>query len=418
MEPFVVMAKPVGAHCNLGCSYCYYTTTGANNRGKAEHPRMSDSLLETYIRQYIEASPGPVVSFTWHGGEPTLAGIDFYRRAVAIQNHYLPEGWSCWNNLQTNGLLLNDEWCSFLAENHFDVGISIDGTEWLHDAFRKDHSGRGTYSRVVEAIHRLKAHGLLPDLLCTVNAQTAKEPILVYRTLRELNTGWLQFIPIIRRTADGQVTEDSVTGDEYGRFLCAIFNEWLYQDLGRLEIQQFAEMLLALSGGTASLCTMAPTCGRVLIVEQDGGVYSCDHFVAPDYRIGDITTSSLSELVELPIQKQFGSNKKELLPSQCRACSWLSFCNGGCMKDRFILSENGEPGLNYLCSGYRQFFAHASQPVKRLIDLQRMGYPYEMIKNKLREEELARWHNIGRNDPCPCGSGRKAKHCCLSNRIL
>jgi uncharacterized protein len=411
------MAKPVGAHCNLECSYCYYAATGANNQMNNENPRMSDRLQETYIRQYIEASPGPVISFTWHGGEPTLAGIDFYRRAITLQNHYLPKGWSCWNNLQTNGLLLNDEWCSFLAENHFDVGISIDGTEWLHDTFRKDHSGKGTYFRVIEAIRRLQAHGLQPDLLCTVNAQTAKEPILVYRALRELNTGWLQFIPIVRRSAEGQVTEDSVTGDEYGRFLCAVFDEWLTQDLGRLEIQQFAEMHLVLSGGAASLCTMAPTCGRVLIVEQDGGVYSCDHFVTPDYRIGEITTSSLAELVELPIQKQFGSNKKELLPSRCRACTWLSVCNGGCMKDRFILSENGESGLNYLCSGYRRFFAHACPPMKRLMDWQRMGYSYEMIKNKLREEELARWHNIGRNDPCPCGSGRKAKHCCLSNRI-
>ncbi len=418
MEPFVVMAKPVGAHCNLECSYCYYATTGSANQNQNEKFRMSDSLLETYIRQYIEASPGPVISFTWHGGEPTLAGIDFYRQVVALQNRYLPQGFCCWNNLQTNGILLNDEWCSFLAEHHFDVGISIDGTEWLNDAFRRDHHDQGTYSRVVEAIKRLQAHGIQPDLLCTVNAETVKEPILVYRTLRELNTGWLQFIPIIRHTESGQVTEDSVTGDDYGRFLCTVFDEWMSHDLGRLEIQQVAEALLAWSGGVVSLCTMSPTCGRVLVVEQDGSVYSCDHFVAPDYRIGDITSSSLAKLVELPVQKQFGRNKIELLPSQCKACSWLSVCNGGCIKDRFILSENGESGLNYLCSGYKQYFSHIENPVRKMIELLNNGFSYDEIKISLQKEELAKWHNIGRNDPCPCGSGRKSKHCCLSNRMM
>jgi uncharacterized protein len=414
-EPFVVMAKPVGPLCNLECSYCYYLET--ERFYKSSHQfRMSDSLLEMYVRQYIAASPGPIVQFTWHGGEPTLAGLGFYRLAVDLQKRYLPEGWSCWNNLQTNGILLDDEWCSFLADAHFDVGLSIDGTQWLHDEYRKDHSGSGTYGRAVAAVRRLQAHGIQPDLLCTVTSATAKEPIAVYRALRDLDTGWTQFIPIVRRTTDGQTTSESVTGEGYGYFLGTVFDEWIRHDLGRLDIQLFAEMALVWSGGAASLCWMAPTCGRVLIVEHDGGVYSCDHFVAPDHRIGDIETAPLSTLVDVPVQRRFGNDKRARLPLQCRSCSWLVICNGGCPKDRFALAENGEPGLNYLCGGFRQFFAHAEQPLRKVMQLRKRGLTPDAIMAELRAESLARWCGVGRNDPCPCGSGRKAKHCCWSKR--
>jgi uncharacterized protein len=357
-----------------------------------------------------------VIQFTWHGGEPTLAGLDFFMRAVELQKRYLPEGRTCWNNLQTNGILLDDEWCSFLAEEHFDVGLSVDGTQWLHDECRRDHSGRGTYGRAVEAAKCLQAHGIQPDLLCTVTSAIAKEPIAVYRALKNLNTGWIQFIPIIRRTPDGQLTPDSVTGEAYGKFLCTIFDEWICHDLGQLEVQQFAEMSLVWSGGTPNLCWMAPTCGRVLIVEHDGGVYSCDHFVTPEHLIGNINTSSLSELVDTPEQLRFGSDKRDCLPAQCRACSWLSVCNGGCPKDRIGLAGDGEPGLNILCSGLRQFYAHAEQPQKKVIERRKRGLSPAVIMAEFREEALAKWKGIGRNDPCPCGSGRKAKNCCWSKR--
>ncbi|MDP4088008.1 MAG: anaerobic sulfatase maturase [Bacillota bacterium] len=415
-EPFAVMAKPVGPLCNLECKYCYYLKTGSLN--KSEHQsRMSDSMLEMYIRKYIEASPGPIVPFTWHGGEPTLAGLDFYRHAVELQKRYLPEGWSCWNNLQTNGILLDDEWCSFLSKEHFDVGLSIDGTMEMHDRYRKDRSGRGTYGRVVEGVRRLKAHGIQPDLLCTVTYATAEEPAAVYHALRDLDTGWIQFIPIVRRTEDKKVTADSVTGEAYGKFLCEVFDQWIRQDLGRLDIQLFAEMSLVWSGGNASVCWMAPTCGRVLIVEQDGGVYSCDHYVAPEHRIGDIEASSISTLVDLPQQSRFGSAKRDSLPMQCRSCSWLEVCNGGCPKDRFAFAENGEPGLNYLCSGLKMFFAHAEKPIKQIIQLRKRGLTPAAVLAELRAEAQARWKGIGRNDPCPCGSGRKAKQCCWSGRL-
>jgi uncharacterized protein len=410
-DPFVVMAKPVGPACNLECSYCYYLET-ASFYARPHQFRMSDDLLETYVRQHMEASPGPLVSFVWHGGEPTLAGLDFYRHAVELQERYLPQAWTCWNNLQTNGVLLDDEWCSFLAGAHFDVGLSIDGTPWLHNACRRDRYGGGTYEGVVGAVRRLQAYGVQPDLLCAVTSAVAKEPISVYRALRDLGTGWMQFIPIVRRAPDGQMTSESVTSEAYGRFLCAVFDDWVRHDLGKLNVQLFAEMSLVWSGGSASLCWMAPTCGRALIVEHDGGVYACDHFVTPAHRIGDLQTSLLSALVDAPAQRRFGDDKQDRLPAQCRSCSWLEVCNGGCPKDRFALAKDGEPGINYLCSGLRSFFAHAEQPLRQVMEHRRRGLSPEAIMTELRAESLVRWRGIGRNDPCPCGSGRKVKKCC------
>ncbi|MFC1897674.1 anaerobic sulfatase maturase [Chloroflexota bacterium] len=409
------MAKPIGPICNLECSYCYYLDT-ARFYTRPHQFRMSKALLETYVRQYIAASQGPVVQFVWHGGEPTLAGLDYYRHAVELQQHYLPQGWTCWNNLQTNGILLDDEWCLFLADSHFDVGLSIDGTQWLHDAYRKDHHGHGTYERVVAVVRRLQAHGIQPELLCVVTSAAAKEPINVYRELRNLGTGWIQFIPIVRRASDGQMASESVTSEAYGRFLCTVFDEWIHHDLGRLDVQFFAEMSLVWMGGAATLCWMAPTCGRVLIVEHDGGVYACDHFVTPEYRIGDLETSLLSALVDSPIQRRFSDDKWDRLPGQCRSCSWLEVCNGGCPKDRFTSAEDGEPGLNYLCSGLRQFFAHAEKPLRQVIESRKRGLSPETIMTELRDESIVRWRGVRRNDPCPCGSGRKAKHCCWSQR--
>ena len=410
-EPFVVMAKPVGPLCNLRCDYCYYLETERFFQDPHRF-RMSETVLEEYIRQYISASPGPNIQFTWHGGEPTLAGLDFYRSAVKIQQKYLPEGWSCWNNLQTNGVLLDDEWCSFLAEHQFDVGLSIDGTQWLHDEYRKDHNGNGTYSLAVDAIRRLQAHGIQPDLLCTVTSSISKEPLAVYRSLRDLNTGWIQFIPIVRRTNEGQVTPDSVSGEDYGRFLCRIFDEWIKRDFGKLGVQIFAETLLVCMGSSASVCWMAPTCGRVLVVEHDGGVYSCDHFVTPEHRIGDMSTTDLGTLVDLPIQQKFGSDKSDRLPEQCKSCLSLRFCNDACPKDRFIKSEDGEDGLNYLCEGYKMFFTHAEPKLNRVVELAKQGLSADSIMSKLRADDKARWAGIGRNDPCPCGSGKKFKKCC------
>ncbi|RJQ09211.1 MAG: anaerobic sulfatase maturase [Dehalococcoidia bacterium] len=414
-EPFVVMAKPVGPICNLDCGYCYYLDT-AQFYGRPHQFRMSDELLETYVRQYIEASPGPIVHFVWHGGEPTLAGLDFYRRAVELEQRYLPEGWTCWNNLQTNGTLLDDEWCAFLAEAHFDVGISIDGTAWLHDAYRKDRNGEGTYERVLAGARRLQAHGIQPDLLCTVNSAVAAEPVAVYRGLREVGSGWMQFIPIVRRGPDGRVTPDSVQPEAYGRFLSAVFDEWMHHDVGRLNVQFFAETMRVWAGGTASLCVMTPTCGRVVVVEHDGAVYACDHFVTPEHRIGNLGDVHLGALIDAPRQVQFGAEKRDGLPGQCRSCPWLTVCNGGCPKDRFTSTADGEPGLNYLCEGFRRFYAHAERPAQYITARVRSGVRAGVIMEELRAQSRLRWQGVGRNDPCICGSGRKAKQCCWLQR--
>jgi uncharacterized protein len=377
---------------------------------------MTNETLERFLRQYIEASPGPVVSFTWHGGEPTLAGLDFYRLAVKLQERYLPKGWTCWNSLQTNGTLLDADWYSFLAEAHFDVGLSIDGSQWIHDQYRKDHHNQGTYEDARDAVEWLQFHGIKPDLLCTVTAATAEEPLAVYRALRDLDTGWIQFIPIVRRDAEGKLTPESVSGDAYGKFLSSVFDEWVLHDLGYLDVQLFAETMRVWSGGDAGLCWMAPTCGRALIVEQDGGVYSCDHFVNPAHRIGDINTSHLGELADLPVQRHFGEDKRDKLCVQCRSCPWLSVCNGGCPKDRFALSEDGKPGLNYLCTGLRHFFSYIEPATKIIRSLVEKGLAPDAIMAQLRSMMLAKWKGVGRNDPCPCGSGKKAKNCCWSKR--
>jgi len=415
-QPFVVMAKPVGALCNLECSYCYYSNAAEQSQViRSGQSRMTDRLLDQFIKQYIGASKGPYISFTWHGGEPALAGLDFYRRAVELQKQYLPEGWNCWNNLQTNGTLIDDEWCAFLAEECFDVGLSIDAAQWLHDKYRMDHKGSGSYERAAAAVRRLQSHGIQPDLLCTVTSDAAKRPLDVYRALRNLNTGWIQFIPIVRRNlkeSPDQVTPDSVSGQMYGDFLCTVFDEWILHDLGSLDVQLFAETMRVWAGGNALLCWMAPVCGRALIVESDGSVYSCDHYVFPEYRIGDIETLNLGILADSPVQLRFGENKRGSLPSQCRSCPWLALCNGGCPKDRFALTEDGEPGLNYLCSGFRRFFSYTQPAIKLVNDLAKRSQSPEAIMAILNNRLAALWKDVGRNDPCPCGSGRKAKHCC------
>ncbi len=386
-QPLTVMVKPVGSRCNMHCSYCYYLDRGKYSSHEKQL-RLNLNLLEKLIRQTIEASPGPVVSFVWHGGEPTLAGLDFYRYVIEYELRYLPAGWQVWNNIQTNGLLLDDQWCEFLAENHFDVGVSIDGTAAMHDKNRPDLGGHGTYERVRRSIERLKKAGISPDLLCTVNSDTVTEPLAVYRALRDLNTGWIQFIPVVERVPAGDcpsgeipVSEHSVRPEQYGHFLCEIFDEWLTCDLGGTDVQLFAETARVMAGGQASLCTMAPTCGRVLIAEEDGSVYSCDHFVNPDHRIGSLKKTRIDVLSDSAQQLSFGNAKRDTLTGHCLKCPWLYICNGGCPKDRFGISSEGEQGQYYLCAGLEQYFSHACPLLERAMEMSRAGSsPRQMMR--------------------------------------
>ena len=370
--PLAVMAKPVGSRCNMRCTYCYYLDKGKYSENKKQ-TRMSFDLLEKLIRQTVAASPGPVVSFTWHGGEPTLAGLDFYRKALELEKKYLPKGWEAWNNLQTNGLLLNEGWCRFLKENRFDVGLSIDGSMEVHDLNRRLPNGAGTFERVSASIRRLRETGVEPDLLCTVNEVSQGKPLEVYRALRDTGAIWVQFIPVVIRDARGGGAPGSVTPEGYGRFLTAVFDEWVRHDLGVLDVQLFAEMARIMAGGQASLCWMSPTCGHVLIAEEDGAVYSCDHFVDPEHRLGTLHEGSLARMAGGEFQRAFGLGKRETLTEECRACPYLRFCNGGCPKDRFGLSAEGQPGQYWLCPGLKAFFAHAQPVLERVMAMSAQG---------------------------------------------
>lgn len=381
-RPFVAMAKPVGSRCNMHCAYCYYLDKGKYSSHKKQS-RMSQGLLEDMIRHTVEASEGPVVSFVWHGGEPTLAGIEFYEKAIKLQKKYLPETWQAWNNLQTNGLLINKKWCSFLRENRFDVGLSIDGSEVVHDANRKDLGGNTTYAKVRASLELLKSAGIQPDILCTVNKATVRNAASVYEALEEMNCPWVQFIPIVVRLPDGSFAPESVTTEEYGDFLLEIFDLWIHRGLGRFDVQLFAEMARIMAGGQASVCWMAPECGRAPIIEEDGSVYSCDHFVDPEHRLGNLSENTLQELMDSPTQESFGKSKRESLTSHCRKCPWYKFCGGGCPKDRFALSPEGEEGQYYLCKGLEKFFAHAVPVLEKIMDMSRQGMSPKQIMEQI-----------------------------------
>ncbi len=438
--PFAVMAKPVGPVCNLSCSYCYYLEKEALFAA-GERYRMSDEVLERYTRSVIDASAGPVVHFAWHGGEPTLAGIRFFQRVVEIQSRYLPDGWKCSNNIQTNGTLLDERWCDFLLAEGFSVGISIDGPAQLHDALRRDRRGRPTHARAMRGLNLLRERGIDPDVLCTLNALNVRHPREVYRFFLDQGVRWLQFLPVVRRSEAGVgqfqsslhggssvqrggalvavPSADSVDPHAMGDFLISVFDEWVRHDVGRIAVQGFVECLLAYSGRAPTLCTMSDTCGSVLAMEHDGGVYSCDHYVDLEHLLGNATTDDIGELLALPAQLMFGASKRDVLTRACRECPVLVVCRGGCPKDRFSRAPDGEPGHNYLCSGYRAFYEHAAPYMKRMVALATRGYPVSAIVDQLRDEEAseeARWRETGRNDPCPCGSGNKYKQCCLPTR--
>ncbi len=390
IDPFVIMAKPVGSRCNMRCRYCYYLSKGQYSTHGTQTVMETD-LLEKIIRETVEACPGPTVSFVWHGGEPTLAGIPFYRKALQLERRYVRPGQEVWNNLQTNGVLIDDEWAAFLARHHFDVGVSLDGSEAVHDENRRDLGGGPTWEKAVRAVKTLKKHGINPDLLCTVNAASVRDPLTVYRALRDLRTGWMQFIPILvvegKENGEVRLSKESVTSEDYGRFLISVFDEWIANDLGNTDVQFFAEMAEVLAGRKASLCWMAETCGRVFIAEEDGAVYACDHFVDDEHRLGYVSERPLTELTEKEEQKAFGNGKRDRLTAECRACPYLRFCNGACPKDRYGKSTDGEPGQYYLCAGLKAFFRHAVPRMERAMELIRNGMEIEKVRRRMRTWE-------------------------------
>lgn len=366
---FNVMTKPRGAICNLDCDYCYFLSKEMLYPGSRF--RMASDLLEEYTRQYIQAQKVNQVTFTWQGGEPTLMGLAFFRRAIELQQKYRRPGMLIQNSIQTNGTLLNDEWAAFFKENDFLVGLSLDGPRQLHDAYRHDKGGHGTFEKVMKSIALLKDYGVEFNILTTLNAVNVQHPLEVYRFLRdEVGTDFIQFIPIVERQNEtgfqegSQVTERSITGEQYGRFMIAVFDEWILKDVSRIFVQLFDTALNSWLGLHAGLCVFEETCGKGLAMEHNGDVYSCDHFVEPKHKLGNLRKLPMLQMVGSEQQRQFGLAKRETLPRYCRECPVRFACNGGCPKDRILTTHDGEAGLNFLCAGYRAFFMHIDHPMK------------------------------------------------------
>jgi len=416
---FHVMLKPCGPVCNLGCSYCYYLSK--ERLYPDGHFCMTDGLLETFTRQYIEAQRVPEVTFGWQGGEPTLVGLDFFRLAVELQQEVCRPGTAVRNAVQTNGTLLNDEWCRFFREHGFLVGLSLDGPRQLHDAYRVDKRGQPTFYRAMAGLALLKKHGVEFNVLTTVHAANAGHPLDVYRFLRdEVGARFIQFIPIVQRDNETgfqegeRVTERSVTGRQYGDFLIAVFDEWVRRDVGRVFVQIFDVALATWVGQRPGLCVFEETCGTALVLEHNGDLYACDHFVEPRCQLGNVLETPLVELVGSEQQRRFGLAKRDELPRACRECAVRFVCHGGCPKNRVARMPDGEPGLNYLCEGYKAFFAHVDRPMRMMRAELRAGRPPANVMLALAQEEAElqrRLAHARRNDPCPCGSGLKFKHC-------
>lgn len=396
-DSFHVMAKPVGPICNLDCTYCYYLEK-EKLFPRGENFRMKPEVLDAYIRQYIEAQSSPEITFAWQGGEPTLLGVDYFKKVVELEKKYAG-GRPVHNALQTNGTKLDHEWCRFFRENGFLIGLSIDGPRALHDTYRVDKGGKPTFDRVMHGLDLLKKHRVEFNTLTVVNASNVKHPLKVYDFLRETGSGFIQFIPLVERVQAergssldfaeppeaGQppspVTRWSVNAELYGDFLIAIFDQWVRRDVGKVFVQMFDVSLGIWSGAGAGLCVFLENCGRALAIEHNGDLFSCDHFVYPKYQLGNIMNSSLGDMVDSERQSAFGRAKSDLLPKYCRECDVRFACNGECPKHRFIKTPDGEEGLNYLCPAYKKFFHHVGPLMKQMAALLRSGRaPAEIMR--------------------------------------
>ncbi|NLE46043.1 MAG: anaerobic sulfatase maturase [Chloroflexi bacterium] len=416
---FHVMVKPRGPICNLSCAYCYYLPK--SRLYPDSQFKMDDRTLEAFTRQYIEAQRVPEVTFGWQGGEPTLMGIDFFRRAVELQELYRPPGMRVLNALQTNGVLIDDEWAEFFRKHRFLIGLSLDGPRALHDAYRRDQADRPSFDRVMAGLSALQRHHVEYNILTTVHAANADHPLEVYRFLRdEVNAPFIQFIPIVRRanvSGNQQGTalaSTSVTAGQYGDFLTTVFDEWVRVDVGRVFVQIFDVALAAWAGHRPGLCVFESTCGTAMVLEHNGDLYACDHFVEPRFLIGNILETPLLELVGSPRQRQFGLAKSDTLPRQCRNCEVQFVCHGGCPKNRILIPPGEEYPINILCEGYQQFFTHIRHAMDLMVEELRAQRPPAGVMARLLQEDAVlqqRFRLARRNDPCPCGSGRKYKHC-------
>jgi uncharacterized protein len=366
---FQVFAKPVGSNCNLNCQYCYYLEKNSLYP-ETDHFLMTDDILEEYIIQHIQASAEDVINFSWHGGEPLLAGIDFYRKALRLQSTHKPDGKTILNGIQTNGTLINEEWCRFIAGNGFFVGISIDGPAEFHNTFRRTKDGDDTWQQVIRGYQLLKQHGVSPEILCVVNSENVRHPLVIYDFFKKIGAKFITFLPLVvpDNCSSSEVSKDSVPSREFGHFLSKVFDAWVENDIGEIKIQIFEEAARTAFNQDHTLCIFKVNCGDVPVIEHNGDFYSCDHYVNKDYLLGNLNDHSLAWYLECERQKQFGRAKSVKLPDYCRQCEVLAMCNGECPKNRFILTPDGEAGLNYLCKGYKYFFNHCRPFVEAIAD--------------------------------------------------
>jgi uncharacterized protein len=396
LPEYHLLAKPAGAACNLGCQYCFFLSK--ENLYPGDRYLMDDATLDRYIRQLMASSPGPEVQVSWQGGEPTLRGLDFFRRSVQLAKKYRRPRQRILHTIQTNGTLLDDEWAAFFKDNDYLVGLSIDGPRALHDAFRVDRKNQGSFDDVMRGWECLRRHEVDVNVLCTIHAANAGHPLEVYRFFRdELKAQYIQLIPIVERATPATieaanrgwggrkgsdrplyrqegslVTGRTVTAEQFGDFLIAIFDEWVARDVGKTYVTTF-DVALGSWLGQHNLCIVAPTCGNALVLEHNGDVYSCDHYVEPDYRLGNVRETPLQALVASEKQRRFGQSKHDTLPTYCKECPVLFACYGECPRNRFIATPDGEAGLNYLCAGYKAFFTHIGTPMTAMANLVRQG---------------------------------------------
>jgi len=431
---FHVMAKPSGASCNLRCTYCFYTEKETLYNAPARF-RMSREVLESFIRQYIETQDAPEVEFAWQGGEPTLLGVDYFRTAVTLQQKYA-NAKKVTNSIQTNGTRLTDAWCRFFKKHGFLVGLSIDGPRALHDRYRVKAGGQPTFDTVMSGLELLKKHQVPFNTLTVVNDHNARRPLDVYQFLKQVGDGHMQFIPAVERLPDHtakslgldlalppllgekgktiKLAPWSVIPGSLADFYINIFDEWVHNDVGRVFVQFFDVALGNWLGAGFGLCQFSPTCGMAAALEHNGDLYACDHYVYPEYKLGNILDTPLQELMASTVQQSFGKAKLKNLPVYCESCEVRPACHGDCPKHRFAQTPDGEPGLSYLCRAYKTIFKHMAPYLNIMADLVRSGRPAPEIMNilKMQQAKAPRIKTPGRNAPCPCGSGKKYKRCC------
>lgn len=373
-HPLYIMTKPAGSSCNLACKYCYYLEKKNLYKEADRRFVMSDDMLERFIKMYIESQSMPQILFSWHGGETLMRPLSFYKKVIELQKRY-GQGLVIDNSIQTNGTLLTDEWCRFFKDNNWLVGVSVDGPQEFHDEYRRNNMGAPSFHKVMRGINLLKKHGVEWNALAVVNDFNADYPLDFYNFFKEIECRYIQFTPIVERiirhndgrnlaspadAPDAPLADFSVSPEQWGEFLCTIFDEWVKKDVGQYFIQLFDSTLANWAGVQPGVCTMARTCGHAGVMEYNGDVYSCDHFVFPEYKLGNIREKTLVEMMYSERQQQFGADKYDRLPRQCKECRYLFACNGECPKNRFAVTADGEPGLNYLCKGYHRFFEHVA----------------------------------------------------------